>query len=119
MKYFTPKVLLRLEGLFFLITACIFYTKLHFSWALFAIFFLLPDISMLGYLLNKQVGTICYNFIHTYFLPLSIFIILFYLKKSDNYWIPLAWIAHIGFDRLLGYGIKYETAFKDTHLQRV
>jgi hypothetical protein len=33
--------------------------------------------------------------------------------------IALIWLAHIGVDRLLGYGLKYPTAFKDTHLQRV
>jgi hypothetical protein len=29
------------------------------------------------------------------------------------------WLAHIGGDRLLGYGLKYLTAFKDTPLDRV
>ena len=33
--------------------------------------------------------------------------------------IALIWLAHIGVDRLLGYGLKYPTGFKDTHLQRV
>jgi len=33
--------------------------------------------------------------------------------------ISLIWIAHIGIDRVLGYGLKYPTAFKDTHLQKV
>jgi hypothetical protein len=33
------------------------------------------------------------------------------------YWqVPLIWIGHIGFDRVLGYGLKYPTAFRDTHL---
>jgi hypothetical protein len=29
------------------------------------------------------------------------------------------WVAHIGFDRMLGYGLKYPTAFSDTHLGRI
>jgi hypothetical protein len=33
--------------------------------------------------------------------------------------VALIWIAHIGFDRLLGYGLKYISDFKHTHLQRV
>jgi hypothetical protein len=33
--------------------------------------------------------------------------------------VALIWAAHIGVDRLVGYGLKYPTAFKDTHLQRV
>ena len=38
-----------------------------------------------------------------------------------SWWIgfSLIWLAHIGFDRTLGYGLKCPTAFKDTHLQRV
>ena len=33
--------------------------------------------------------------------------------------IGLVWLAHIGFDRVLGYGLKYPEGFKETHLQRV
>ncbi|MDU3890869.1 MAG: DUF4260 family protein [Serratia liquefaciens] len=28
----------------------------------------------------------------------------------------LIWGAHIGFDRALGYGLKYASGFADTHL---
>ena len=31
----------------------------------------------------------------------------------------LIWLAHIGMDRAIGYGLKYPTNHKDTHLQRV
>jgi hypothetical protein len=30
--------------------------------------------------------------------------------------LSLIWTAHIGFDRLLGFGLKYSNRFKDTHL---
>jgi hypothetical protein len=33
--------------------------------------------------------------------------------------IALIWLAHIGLDRMLGYGLKYPTEFKDTHMQHV
>jgi Domain of unknown function (DUF4260) len=33
--------------------------------------------------------------------------------------VALIWFAHIGMDRTVGYGLKYPTSFKDTHLQRV
>ena len=119
MSLTSPRVLLHLEGLFVLITGCSLYAYLHFSWITFALFILAPDIFMLGYLANKRVGALCYNFAHTYSVPLLIFLALFCLERPGYYWIVLIWIAHIGLDRLLGYGIKYETAFKDTHLQRV
>jgi hypothetical protein len=28
-------------------------------------------------------------------------------------------VAHVGMDRAVGYGLKYPTHFKDTHLQRI
>jgi hypothetical protein len=33
--------------------------------------------------------------------------------------VALVWFAHIGMDRLVGYGLKYPTESKDTHLGRV
>jgi hypothetical protein len=31
----------------------------------------------------------------------------------------LIWLAHSGFDRMLGFGLKYPTFFGDTHLRHV
>jgi hypothetical protein len=115
---FSPKVLLHIEGFVVLVVACALYAHFQFSWITFAILFFAPDLAMLGYAINKKTGTICYNLFHTYTVPLVIFLALF-CQGSRNYEIPLIWTAHIAFDRLLGYGIKYETAFKDTHLQKV
>ncbi|RKQ33951.1 DUF4260 family protein [Oceanobacillus halophilus] len=33
--------------------------------------------------------------------------------------VGLIWTAHIGMDRMIGFGLKYPTAFKDTHIQRI
>jgi hypothetical protein len=32
--------------------------------------------------------------------------------------ISLIWLAHISFDRLMGYGLKYPGEFRRTHIQR-
>lgn len=102
-----------------LLAACILYHQLHASWLWFAVLFLTPDFSMLGYLANKKVGAAVYNLGHTYATPLLL-LSLFWLSGQTSYgWLSVIWLAHIGFDRLLGYGLKYETAFKDTHFQRV
>ncbi|MEF9606012.1 DUF4260 family protein, partial [Paracoccus sp. PXZ] len=29
------------------------------------------------------------------------------------------WLAHVGFDRVLGYGLKLPSGFRDTHLGRI
>ena len=119
MKFISPRVLLHLEGAFIFLTSCVLYGWFHFSWGMFALLILTPDICMLAFLANKRAGTLCYNLVHTYSLPLLVFLALLCLGKTEDCWIVLIWVAHIGVDRLLGYGIKYETAFKDTHLQRV
>ena len=114
-----PATLLHTEESALLILTLFAYQHLHYSWLLFAILFLTPDLFMLGYLLNSRAGAATYNLAHTMTLPL-VLLFLSYLR----HW-PLAasmaliWTAHIALDRLLGYGLKYPTFFKDTHLQHI
>jgi hypothetical protein len=113
------KMVLKFEGLavFF---ACLFiYVRLHASLVLFALLWLLPDISMIGYLKSKKFGAIAYNTAHNYLLV--IVIIIFALWQDNNFILSLAIIlaSHIGLDRFLGYGLKYVSGFKDTHIQRL
>lgn len=114
-----PKLLLQIEGGAILAAACIIYQHLHGSWLWFVLLFLLPDLSMLCYFINKKAGTAAYNFVHTYTTPILLSLTLWLLGQSTYLWIALIWMAHIGLDRLFGYGLKYETAFKDTHLNRL
>ena len=114
-----PSALLCLEEAILLIATLFAYQHLHYSWLLFAIFFLTPDLFMLGYLLNARLGAATYNLAHTLTLPLAL-LFLSYLQ----HWrlapaLALIWTAHVAFDRLLGYGLKYPTYFKDTHLQHI
>jgi hypothetical protein len=112
----TPRPLLHLEGAVVLAVGVGAYHSFHGSWGLFALLFLAPDLSMAGYLINAGTGSIAYNAIHTYVGPL---LLAAYSIATDNrtaLLISLIWIAHIGFDRMLGYGLKYPTQFKDTHL---
>jgi hypothetical protein len=114
-----PRLFLHIEGAIVLLTACVFYAHLRASWLWFAVLFLAPDISMLGYLAGKKAGAMLYNLAHTYTVPALAAVALFSSGHGAYLWLVVIWGAHIGFDRLLGYGLKYETAFKDTHLQKV
>jgi hypothetical protein len=114
-----PSILLRIEEATLLLATLFAYHHLHYSWLLFAILFLTPDLFMLGYLLNARAGAATYNLAHTLTLPLALLLVSFL-----NHWplastIALIWTAHIAVDRLLGYGLKYPTFFKDTHLQHI
>jgi hypothetical protein len=114
-----PTTLLRTEEATLLILTLFAYQHLHANWLLFAILFLTPDLFMLGYLINSRIGAATYNLVHTLTLPLALL-----LTSYIEHWplastIALIWTAHIAFDRLLGYGLKYPTYFKDTHLQHI
>ncbi|MDB5795645.1 MAG: hypothetical protein JWR25_2024 [Noviherbaspirillum sp.] len=113
------RVVLRLEGLVVLCAAILAYSKYGNGWATFAIYFLMPDLSFLGYLAGPKVGAFTYNCAHSYigavvFLSAGILLSLPLLLT-----IALIWCAHIGFDRVLGYGLKYQTGFGFTHFGRI
>jgi Domain of unknown function (DUF4260) len=114
-----PGILLRMEGFAILAGSVILYWGLHIGWVLFAILILAPDLSMIGYLGGAKIGASIYNLVHTLVGP--ILLIAFGLLTAHFTLVPygLIWTAHIGMDRMLGFGLKYPTNFKDTHLQRV
>jgi hypothetical protein len=114
-----PPLLLRLEGIAIFFCALFFYYSLGAGWIVFTALFLWPDILMLGYLVNAKVGSQIYNLAHTEVLPAALIAASFALHRTPLLAFALIWLAHIGFDRALGYGLKYPTFFKDTHLQRV
>jgi len=114
-----PRTLLRAEGALLLLLTIAFYRAGHYPWWLFATLFFAPDLFMLGYLLNAKMGAAFYNLVHTLTLPLSLLLFSLIAPQPSLASYALIWLAHIGFDRALGYGLKYPTAFKDTHLQHV
>ncbi len=114
-----PKILLHVEGLVVLVTACAVYRVLGASWTKFAVLFLAPDLFMLGYFFGKKTGARFYNSVHTYVGPFLLGLVGYLANQPALFPFCVIWTAHIGFDRLLGYGLKYESDFKDTHLRRV
>ena len=111
-----PQTLLRLEGLAVLALTVFAYSQIGAGWALFAILFLVPDLSMLGYLAGPRAGAILYNLGHSYLLPAAIGAVGLAIGTPLLTSVALIWVAHIGFDRMVGYGFKYSDAFKHTHL---
>ena len=108
--------LLRLEGACYGIAALLIYWQQGFSWWLFAGLILVPDLSMLGYLAGPGAGAICYNTVHATALPWALFLVGYFSNNAMSLGIALIWFAHIGIDRVLGYGLKYTIGFKDAHL---
>jgi Domain of unknown function (DUF4260) len=114
-----PRIVLRAEGAALLIIAAILYARVGESWWLFASLFLAPDLSLLGYLGGARTGAVIYNAAHTLVGPILIAVAGLLLPAFILVPLALIWTAHIGFDRLLGYGLKYAAGFGFTHLGRV
>lgn len=114
-----PALLVRFEAAAILVVTLVAYHDLQASWLLFALLFLTPDLFMLGYLANPRVGSSVYNLVHTLGLPLLLALYAWNAEHEVTLAIALIWLAHIAFDRLLGFGLKYPTHFKDTHLQHL
>jgi hypothetical protein len=108
---------LRLEGLAALVLAVYLYARGGHSWGLFALLFFTPDLSFAGYLAGPRAGATVYNVAHSYVVPTVLAILWLATGRPP---VPsLIWIAHIGFDRVIGYGLKYPSGFAWTHLGRI
>jgi hypothetical protein len=108
--------LLRLEAVAALAVAVVFYQLNNFSWWLFAICFLLPDLSLLGYLAGARVGAVAYNAVHAYCGPLLLGMVCVFANAATGMAVATIWFAHIAFDRTLGFGLKDTSGFHSTHL---
>jgi Domain of unknown function (DUF4260) len=119
LRLLRPATLLRVEGVALLVLSVLLYWANGGSWLLFGTLLLAPDLSMLGYLAGSKVGAAIYNAFHTYAITAVVGALGMIFASPLMVAMALIWFAHIGMDRTLGYGLKYPTSFKDTHLERV
>jgi hypothetical protein len=113
------RTLLRLEGLTLFVGMTLLYAVWDGSWWVYAILFLAPDLSFLGYLAGPRPGAILYNAAHSYLAPMALMTTGFALSSPLVLSIAMIWLAHIGLDRALGFGLKYFAGFVFTHLGRI
>ena len=111
-----PKLWLRLEGLVLLIATVILFSGQGQRWWLYPALLLVPDIFMLGYLANTKLGALFYNLGHSYFAPALMILLSWRAESKIALAIGIIWLGHIGWDRFFGYGLKYDSDFKHTHL---
>ncbi|WP_078392751.1 DUF4260 domain-containing protein [Shouchella patagoniensis] len=113
------KGIVKLEGLAVFLASSIFYFYLGGSIWLYLVLALAPDLSMVGYLKNARVGSYVYNLFHNYVIPLVLLVTAMFFEQPLLIGICLIWIAHIGMDRLCGFGLKYPTAFSESHMNQI
>jgi hypothetical protein len=95
------------------------YLHADYSVPAFVLLFLVPDLTFAAYLVSPAFGALAYNTMHTEVSPIALGAIGVLVDSQVLVQIALIWLGHIGVDRMLGYGLKYPTGFKDTHLHRV
>jgi Domain of unknown function (DUF4260) len=110
------KRLLQLEGLAMLAASAGLYQHIGGDWKMFGLLFLAPDLTFLAYLFGPRMGAASYNAVHAIIGPLLLAGWSLATGGHMALAISLIWLAHIGFDRALGYGLKYASGFGDTHL---
>ncbi|OAF14187.1 hypothetical protein AYJ54_42205 [Bradyrhizobium centrolobii] len=113
------KLLLRLEGLTLFVGMTLLYAAWGGSWTLYLLLFLVPDLSFLAYLSDARFGAMVYNAAHSYMAPVTLMTLGFGFASPLTLSVALIWLAHIGIDRALGYGLKYSAGFGFTHLGRI
>ncbi|MGO3934781.1 DUF4260 domain-containing protein [Rhodopseudomonas pseudopalustris] len=113
------QALLRVEGAALFVGTSLFYLISDSPWELYALLFFAPDLGFLGYLAGPRTGAFVYNALHTTVAPLLLaiggMVVLWPMAGT----LALIWFAHIGFDRMLGFGLKYGSGFRLTHLGRI
>ncbi len=117
-----PNLFLRLEGLVTFLSASFLYFHYWGDPVFFIIALILPDIGIAGFLGGSKTGSLIYNVTHTFAIPLMLaaWLLASGVPYSNTLLLfSLVWVAHIGMDRLFGFGLKYPTHFKDTHMQHV
>ncbi|MFC0234150.1 DUF4260 domain-containing protein [Vagococcus entomophilus] len=104
---------------FFTLFLTIVYTYFfvfNYSGKLFFFLFFVPDVSMVGYIFGNKLGAKVYNLGHNLILPSLLMIGSLICQQEIGIQLSLIWASHIYMDRTMGYGLKYQTGFKQTHL---
>jgi hypothetical protein len=114
-----PRLLLHAEGAAVFVAATVLFFHGDHAWWLYPLLVLAPDLAMVGYAAGARAGALAYDVVHTYVCPVTLAAVGVVADANALVGLGLIWLAHIGADRLIGYGLKYPTGFKDTHLQRV
>jgi hypothetical protein len=107
---------LRLEEFALFILSVYLNTFLPYSWWVYCVWFLAPDLSMVGYLFNTRAGAVCYNIIHHKGIAVGFYLVGIYFQNPMIQFTGLLLLGHSSFDRIFGYGLKHSDDFKHTHL---
>ncbi len=110
------KQMIRLEEVMMFGFAFFLFTQLPFAWWWFLVFLFAPDLSMVGYLRNPQVGAFNYNFVHHKGVAVIVIIVGALIGNPLVQAMGIILFGHSSMDRIFGFGLKYPDSFQHTHL---
>lgn len=113
------RTVLRFEGAVVLAVALVGYAQFGMGWGVFALWLFAPDLSLLGYLAGPRVGAALYNAAHALIGPVLLLALGVFAAQPWAVAGGLIWLARVGLDHALGFGLKYATGFASTHLGRI
>ncbi|MGA0560533.1 DUF4260 domain-containing protein [Larkinella sp. VNQ87] len=113
------KTVLKLEEAAQFILSIVLFNQLPFTWWWFPALILVPDVSMLGYLINPRVGAWTYNVAHHKAVAIAFGIAGLWLNNPVLMLTGVILFGHAAMDRMMGYGLKYPDDFTNTHLGRI
>ncbi|MEZ0610482.1 DUF4260 domain-containing protein [Fibrella sp. WM1] len=110
------KTLVKVEEAAQFALSVLLFSKLPFVWWLYPTLLLLPDVSMIGYLISAKVGAYLYNLVHHKAFAIAVGMVGLFL--ANDYWLlaGVLLFGHSSMDRMFGYGLKYAKGFTFTHL---
>ena len=113
------KTLLKLEEVAQFSLSIVLFSQLPFAWWWFPALILVPDLSMLGYLINPKIGAYAYNLVHHKAFAIAIGILGLLMNSQPLLLTGILLFGHAAMDRMMGYGLKYPDSFEHTHLGRI
>lgn len=110
------QTLLKIEMVGLLGLSVFLFSQTDFVWWWYLVLFFVPDIGMVGYLVNTKIGAFTYNLMHHLAVSALLLIAGTLLALPFVYLAGVIMLGHSAFDRVVGYGLKYSDNFKHTHL---
>ncbi|WP_395048903.1 DUF4260 domain-containing protein [Flavobacterium sp.] len=113
------KTTLKIEEFGMFLFGIYLFNQLDYAWWWFLVLILVPDLSMIGYAFGNKSGAFLYNLFHHKGIAILVYLCGIYFSNNLVQLAGIILFAHSSMDRMMGYGLKYETGFKFTHLGEI
>jgi len=113
------KSIIKLEELGLFLFGIYLFSQLNYAWWWFPVLLFIPDFSMIGYLFGSKSGAFLYNLFHHRGIAIVVYLLGINLSNDLIQLAGIILFVHVAMDRMMGYGLKYETGFKFTHLGEI